>query len=56
LKDLNKEGIVSRIMEKEFISQFVTGQTSVPASGTDSAPAVVDVLASPSIVTILDSF
>ncbi len=49
-KGLSKEGIVNCIMEKEFISQLVTGQASVPgtASGTDSAPAEVAALASAS--------
>jgi hypothetical protein len=57
-KDLSKEGIVCHIMEKEFISQLVTGQASVPgtASGADSAPAEVVTLASPSIVTINNNF
>ncbi len=46
------------MMEKEFISQLVTGQASVPgtASGTDSAPAKVAALASPSKAAIHDNF
>jgi hypothetical protein len=57
-KDLSKEGIVCRIMEKEFTLQLIAGQAIVgaTASSTDSAPAIVQTVASPSIVTIHDNF
>jgi hypothetical protein len=57
-KDLSKEDIVCCIMEKEFTNQLITGQAIVgaTASGTDSAPAEVQTVASPSIVTIHDNF
>jgi hypothetical protein len=57
-KDLSKEGIVCHIMEKEFTNQLITGQVIVVAtnSGTESAPAEVGIVASPSIVTIHDNF
>jgi hypothetical protein len=60
LKDLSKEGIVCRIMEKEFTDQLVVGQAIVGATasalGNDSAPVGVPTMASPSIVTIHDNF
>jgi hypothetical protein len=57
-KDLSKEDIICRIMEKEFIVQLIAGQAIVgaTATSTNSAPAVVETVASPSIVTIHDNF
>jgi hypothetical protein len=50
-KDLTKEGIISRIMEKQFISQLISAAEN--PSGIENGTGA---LPSPSVVTIHDNF